>query len=208
MPFAGYDSLSMDAVRRKAVAVLVGQPRRRSAAAPRRRVTAPAGDALLPRLQVPQTALKTVLFHTVATTVTLGVGYVFVQKAALAATLAGIWFVAGPAIYFGHESGWNYFTGPVGGIGGTGAPTVTLRLGPHRRVKLSRAVAKTATWRSITAVTDFTTSFLVTGNPVVAAGYTAASAVVGTGLYYGYEQLWQAYAVSRPEEWTAVAVAA
>ena len=202
--------LSLDAMRRRAVAVLVGQPHRRPRLAARRPVVQ-STDTLLPRLQVPQTALKTVLFQTVATTVTLGVGYVFVQNAALAASLAGIWLVAGPVLYFGHEATWNCYTTPVGGIGGTGAPTVTLRLGPHRRVKLSRTVAKTATWRGLTSVTDFTSSWLVTGNPVVAAGYTAASAVIGTGVYFGYEQLWQAYAVSRPEGWgeaVAVAVAA
>ena len=71
------------------------------------------------------------------------------------------------------------------------------KAGP-RGFTITRALAKTITFRTIATVMDFTTNFVVIGDVATAAGLSAFGFVVGPFVYFGHERVWDY--LSAPEE--------
>ena len=61
----------------------------------------------------------------------------------------------------------------------------------HRFILVSRALAKTVTFRLFATIADFTVTFLVVGDAATAAGLVALGFVIGPFVYYGHEKAWK-----------------
>jgi uncharacterized membrane protein len=64
---------------------------------------------------------------------------------------------------------------------------------------VSRAVAKTVTFRTIATIIDFTTIYVVVRDVATAAGLSAFAFVIGPFVYLGHEKLWDYYTSPREE---------
>lgn len=136
-------------------------------------------------LRVQQSAVKTVTFRVTATAVDYTANFVVLGDPTIAAGLTGIGLVAGPFFYFVHETAWNYYHGPS---------RMTVDVAPTTGgFQVSRAVAKTITFRSIATVMDFSTNLLVLGDLATAAGLSAVAFVLGPIVYLGHEKVWERF---------------
>jgi uncharacterized membrane protein len=149
--------------------------------------TAPA------RLGLTRAVAKTITFRIIVTSLDFTSNVLVIGDVATAAGLSTFALVAGPLFYFAHETAWNYYHGPdenhvvVPGLGAGGDGFT-----------LSRALAKTITFRTIATVMDFTTTYVVVGDVVTAAGLSAFGFVVGPFVYWGHERAWDYW--TRPAE--------
>ena len=85
----------------------------------------------------------------------------------------------------------------------TGALTLTflmpLRLGAETsstergELTISRALAKTITFRTIATTMDFSTNFVIVGDLATAAMLSASSFILGPFVYLGREMVWDYY---------------
>jgi uncharacterized membrane protein len=123
------------------------------------------------------------------------VNYIVLGELATAAGLSAFSLIAGPIFYFAHETAWNYF-------GGTSVETpIRLRLSRNaeggdegRGLTISRALAKTITFRAIASAVEFTATYVVVGDLLTAAALSASGLIFGPFVYYGHEWLWDRYA--------------
>jgi uncharacterized membrane protein len=150
--------------------------------------------AVLPRLGIKQAIAKAVTFRIIVTTLDFTTNYVVIGELTTAAGLSAFNLVAGPLFYLGHEAAWNYFgpaEGPVDISAAlplqSGANTLSSGRGG---LMISRALAKTITFRTIATVVDFTTNYVVVGDVVTAASLSAFAFVVGPFVYLGHEKVW------------------
>jgi uncharacterized membrane protein len=58
---------------------------------------------------------------------------------------------------------------------------------------VSRALAKTITFRTLATVMDFTVNYVAVGDVATAVGLSAFAFVVGPFVYLGHEKLWDYY---------------
>jgi uncharacterized membrane protein len=58
---------------------------------------------------------------------------------------------------------------------------------------VSRALAKTITFRTFATIMDFTTNYVVVRDLATAVGLSAFAFVVGPFIYLGHEKLWDHY---------------
>jgi uncharacterized membrane protein len=157
--------------------------------------------ALLPRFAIKRSLAKTVTFRVIVTGLDFTSNYVVLGEFAVAAGLSGFALVAGPVFYFAHETAWNYF-GPLGGAVDVALPSRRVEAeempGERRGFTISRALAKTVTYRTVATVVDFTTMYVVVGDLATALGLTAFGFVLGPFVYLGHEMAWDR--LSPPEE--------
>jgi uncharacterized membrane protein len=153
--------------------------------------TGPAG------LRITQAIAKTITFRMIVTTLDFTTNYVVIGEFAAAAGLSAFGLVAGPVFYLAHETAWNYF-GPSGDT--VDVPAFPpLRSGAKASLAgqggftISRALAKTITFRTIATVMDFTANYVVVGDLLTAAGLSAFAFVVGPFVYLGHEKAWDYY---------------
>jgi uncharacterized membrane protein len=142
-----------------------------------------------------QAVVKTITFRAVVTTLDFTTNYIVIGEFATAAGLSTFNLIAGPVFYLAHEAVWNYW-GPSATT--VDVPTVAL---PQREtlvvqrgwhgITISRALAKTVTFRTIASVMDFTTNYVVVGNAATAAGLSAFGFFLGPFVYYGHEKVWE-----------------
>jgi uncharacterized membrane protein len=111
--------------------------------------------------------------------------YVVIGEAGTSAGLSAFNLVVGPLFYFAHEAAWNYLGPSAEG---------DVRVGGF---VISRALAKTITFRTIATVMDFTTLYVVVGDLATAAGLSAFAFVVGPFVYLGHEMAWDYYGSPR-----------
>jgi uncharacterized membrane protein len=164
----------------------------------RSQAEAPPQVAVLPRLGIKQAIAKTITFRIIVTTLDFTTNYVVIGELTTAAGLSAFNLVAGPLFYLGHEAAWNYF-GPAEGAIDVSA-VLPLQSGANKRhggFVISRALAKTITFRTIATVVDFTTNYVVVGDVVTAAGLSAFAFVVGPFVYLGHEKIWDYYSSPR-----------
>jgi uncharacterized membrane protein len=158
------------------------------------------------RFTVKQAIAKTITFRIIATTLDFSVNYLVLGELATAAGLSAFALVAGPLFYLGHETAWNYFGAadkrvdltallPVG-------PGVEAPAAAPRGLTISRALAKTITYRTVVTIVDFTANFVVVGDLVTAAGLSASGFFLGPFVYLGHEMVWDRYGspAERPPE--------
>jgi uncharacterized membrane protein len=119
--------------------------------------------------------------------------YIVIGELATAAGLSTFNLVAGPLFYFAHEAVWNYLGHPE-------SRAEVPQLAPSEEnaqqvgiagFTISRALAKTITFRTIATVMDFTTNYVVVGNFAQAVLLSATGFVLGPFVYYGHEKAWE-----------------
>jgi uncharacterized membrane protein len=178
--------------------------RRRARPSPKakvRRQTEPADDVkgqpdaagplgYLGKLGMKQAVAKTITFRVLVTTLDFTSNYVVIGELSTAAGLSTFNLVVGPLFYLSHEAVWNYF-GPADDS--TVDVHVPLSSAGGRRLTMSRALAKTITFRTIATVMDFTTLYVVVGDIATAVGLSAFAFVIGPFVYLGHEKLWDYY---------------
>jgi uncharacterized membrane protein len=148
--------------------------------------------------------VKTLTYRVMLTTVDFGANYFVIGNLATAAGLSSLSLVAGPVAYFAHEAAWHYY-GPASArhanpleatvnvpIPGAARGRKNGRAG-FASVKVSRAVAKTATYEGVTAVSEFGVNYLFVRDLATAAGLAAFSVVVSPFVYYVHEKAWDYY---------------
>lgn len=145
------------------------------------------------RFGLPRAIAKTITFRIIVTTLDFTTNYVVIGELAPAAGLSALTLAIAPLFYLTHETAWNYY-GPGNAV------AVPAALGGRRhgdagaRFTISRALAKTITYRSIATVTDFAASYAVVRDVATAAGLSAFGFVVGPFVYLGHEELWDGFA--------------
>jgi uncharacterized membrane protein len=176
------------------------RPMLRSALQPRPepKVAAP-GTALMVvpnRFTVRQAIAKTITFRIIVTSLDFTVNYVVLGEFATAAGLSAFALVVGPLFYLAHEAVWNTF----GDANKRVDLTVFLRRSDaedqpasHRALTVSRALAKTITFRTLASTMDFTVNFVVVGDLATAAALSASGFILGPFVYFGHEWLWDRY---------------
>jgi uncharacterized membrane protein len=101
--------------------------------------------------------------------------------------------------YLAHEAAWNYLAPVEGDIDISSLLPGRLDTGTEqdrRGVVISRALAKTITFRTIATAIDYTALYVATSDPLTAAGLAAWGFVVGPFVYWGHEKLWERYSSS------------
>lgn len=142
-------------------------------------LAAPAG------FSVKQAVAKTITFRIIVTTLDFTSNYVVIGEAGTSAGLSAFALVVGPLFYFAHEAAWSYFGPSAEGDVSVG------------KFVISRALAKTITFRTIATAMDFTTLYVVVGDLPTAIGLSAFGFVVGPFVYLGHEMAWDYYGAPR-----------
>lgn len=146
---------------------------------------------------IKQAIVKTITFRIIVTTLDFTVNYVVLGELATAAGLSAFALVVGPLFYLAHEAVWNRF----GGSDKRVDLALLLPLQPDAKtptatrpgITISRALAKTITFRTIATTVDFTTNFVVVGDLATAAALSASGFILGPFVYLGHEMAWDYY---------------
>jgi uncharacterized membrane protein len=172
----------------------VGLPNRANVKAP---LAAPTRSVALSRSAIKRAIAKTITFRIIVTTLDFTVNYVVIGELATAAGLSAVSLVIGPLFYLVHETAWSYFGGSDDRVG----LALVARLRPDAeapagwaRFTISRALAKTITFRTIASTVDFTLNFVVVGDFVTAVALSASGFILGPFVYLGHEMAWDRYA--------------
>ena len=190
--------------------VLSSRPRRRPQTRPQ--ASAPQRDApifSLPALftvkpaaaapgglSIKQAIAKTITFRIIVTTLDFTTNYLVIGELGTAAGLSAFALVAGPIFYLIHETAWNRFGPPEGAVA---LPALRLFRSNAKAapagggLAISRALAKTITFRTIATAMDFTATYWVVGDLATAAGLSAFGFVFGPFVYLGHEMIWDHY---------------
>jgi uncharacterized membrane protein len=164
-------------------ALPVGQPGRALIATPN-------------RFTVRQAIAKTITFRVIVTSLDFTVNYVVLGEFATAAGLSAFALVVGPLFYLAHETVWNYFGDANKRVDLTiflRRPDAEDQPAPHRARTISRALAKTITFRTIATTMDFAVNFVVVGDLATAAALSASGFILGPFVYFGHEWAWDRY---------------
>jgi uncharacterized membrane protein len=148
------------------------------------------------RFTVRQAIAKTITFRIIVTSLDFTVNYVVLGEFATAAGLSAFALVVGPLFYLVHETAWNTF--------GDSSKRVDLtiflrrsddeeRPASRRALTISRALAKTITFRTLATTMDFATNFVVVGDLATAVTLSASGFILGPFVYFGHEWLWDHY---------------
>lgn len=150
--------------------------------------------AALAGLRIKQAIAKTVTFRVIVTTLDFTTNYVVIGELATAASLSGFALVAGPLFYLVHETAWNYLRPSEATVELPGLlphrPDPEATLAGRGVITISRALAKTITFRTIATAMDFTANYVVVGELATAVGLSAFGFVVGPFVYLGHEMAW------------------
>ena len=145
-------------------------------------------------------AVKTVTYRLMVTTADFGANYFVIGELATAAGLSSLSLVAGPIAYFAHEAAWHYYgpasarhADPLDATISVSLPGAAADGGSGPRLKVSRALAKTATYEVVTGVSEFSVNYLFVRDLATAAGLTAFSVVISPLVYYVHEKAWDFY---------------
>jgi uncharacterized membrane protein len=149
------------------------------------------------KLEIRQSVLKTITFRVVVTLFDFGANFLILGDPTVAAGLSAISLVAGPVFYFAHETLWNYY-GPAEGSIAVRIPGLRRAGGEGEEdnqgeLPVSRAIAKTVTFRTAATVMDFTVNYAIVGDAATAAALSAFGFVLGPFVYLGHEMAWDAF---------------
>ena len=176
------------------------KPQRRGARPAQSRPAFKLPVAIPGRLGITQAVAKTITFRIIVTALDFTSNFVVLGEAATAAGLSGFALVAGPVFYLVHETAWNYY-GPSDSAGDRPALSVPMPRAMEgmigrKDITISRALAKTITFRTLATIMDFTTIYVFVGDLATAAGLSAFGFVVGPFVYWGHEKAWEYYGSS------------
>jgi uncharacterized membrane protein len=165
---------------------------------------AEAAASILPKFAIGQAVAKTITFRIIVTSLDFTVNYAVIGELATAAGLSTFNLIAGPLFYLGHEAVWNYI-GPAD----QAVDLVTLTggradgetgHGGWRSFKISRALAKTITFRTIATIMDFATNYVVVRDVTQAVILSSSGFILGPFVYYGHEKAWDYFAPKKSVE--------
>jgi uncharacterized membrane protein len=169
-------------------------PQRTAANGSRPHATNGATRRILPKFAIGEAVAKTITFRIIVTSLDFSVNYVVIGEFATAAGLSTFNMIAGPLFYLGHEAVWNYL-GPEDRA--VALATLTRQpadgetgLGGWRSFKISRALAKTITFRTLATIMDFTTNYVVVRDLTQAVILSSSGFILGPFVYYGHEKAW------------------
>jgi uncharacterized membrane protein len=190
---------------RRRVETLAGKTaQRRTAPEASDREQAQTGPAqnTLPKFAIGQAVAKTITFRIIVTTLDFTTNYVVIGEVATAAGLSTFNLIAGPLFYLAHEAAWNYL-GPADDPVGLPALTAGAREaetapGGLNGFTISRALAKTVTFRVIASTMDFATNYFVVRDVGSALILSASGFILGPFVYFGHEKAWEYF--GRPKE--------
>jgi uncharacterized membrane protein len=149
---------------------------------------------ILPKFAIGQAVAKTITFRIIVTGLDFTTNYLVIGELGTAAGLSTFNLVAGPLFYLGHEAVWNYW-------GTSDEPVDLAKLrpgakdegaleGPPSRFTISRALAKTITFRVFASTMDFATNYIVVQNLSQALILSSSGLILGPFVYYGHEKAW------------------
>jgi uncharacterized membrane protein len=193
----------LPSLRRRVAPFMNGAGRTRPAAQRsdvRREAQAAAAAALsapLPALGIKQAIAKTITFRVIVTALDFTSNYIVLGELNLAAGLSTFALVVGPVFYLAHETAWNYFGPADGDVDISSFVPLRSNAGTEegqRSLTISKALAKTITFRTIATAMDFTALYVVVGDPLTAVGLAAWGFVAGPFVYWGHEKLWERFA--------------
>lgn len=167
----------------------VHRPRKPAAPPPEDRLDAEAPAATLPKFAIGQAIAKTITFRIIVTTLDFTTNYLVIGELGTAAGLSTFNLVAGPLFYLGHEAAWSYL--------GPSEAAVDLPVVVGGGLTVSRALAKTVTFRTIATVMDFTTNYVVVGDVAAAVVLSASGFILGPFVYFGHERAWDYFSAPR-----------
>jgi uncharacterized membrane protein len=169
-------------------------PQQTAANGSRPRATDGATQNILPKFAIGQAVAKTITFRIIVTSLDFSVNYVVIGELGTAAGLSTFNMIAGPLFYLGHEAVWNYL-GPEDRA--VALATLTrqradgeTRSGGWRSFKISRALAKTITFRTLATIMDFATNYVVVRDVTQAVILSSSGFILGPFVYYGHEKAW------------------
>jgi uncharacterized membrane protein len=144
---------------------------------------------------IKQAIVKTITFRIIVTTLDFSVNYFVIGELATAAGLSAVSLVVGPLFYLAHETVWNHYAASDEriGLGFLQPSQPEAKASPREGFTISRALAKTITFRSIATTMDFTVNFVVVGDLVTAAALSASGFILGPFVYLGHEMAWDYY---------------
>ena len=189
-------------LRRRAARVLNSTIVRRAepAAGSAKRPNTANAQAVLPKLSIGQAIAKTITFRVIVTTLDFTTNYLVIGEVTTAAGLSTFNLVAGPLFYLSHEAVWNYLDPTE--AADPSSPAAEARATGRRGyggLPISRALAKTITFRAIATVMDFTVNYVVVRDVASAAVLSASGFFLGPFVYYGHEKLWDYFTARRPD---------
>lgn len=187
-------------LRRRLKPLFLPAPQQRAAsAAASSSGSGPGGSRAIPGFDIKRALAKTITFRVIVTGIDFTVNYVVIGEVATAAGLSAASLVVGPIFYLAHETAWNRF-GPRADRMDLAAlrPWSQRTALPieFRRIAVSRAIAKTVTFRMIASTVDFTVNYVVVGDLATALALSAFGIFVGPLIYFGHEQAWERLAPS------------
>jgi uncharacterized membrane protein len=165
-------------------------------------------SALPVQFTIKQAIAKTITYRIIVTTLDFTVNYIVIGEVATAAGLSAFALVVGPLFYLAHEAAWNRFGDADKRVDLTAylpwrlnAKTPSDEAGLSDEASsdeppgftISRALAKTITFRTIATTMDFTTNFVVVGDLVTALTLSASGFILGPFVYFGHEMVWDYY---------------
>jgi uncharacterized membrane protein len=161
-----------------------------------------ATQSMLPKFAFGQAIAKTITFRIIVTSLDFSVNYVVIGSLGTAAGLSTFNMIAGPLFYLGHEAAWNYF-GPAEAAVDLASLTrqradEETRQGSWRSIKISRALAKTITFRTLATLMDFATNYVVVRDVTQAVILSSSGFILGPFVYYGHEWVWDRFTTPRP----------
>jgi uncharacterized membrane protein len=146
---------------------------------------------------IKQAIAKTITYRIIVTALDFTVNYLVIGEVATAAGLSAFALVVGPLFYLGHEAVWNRFGDADKRVDLTAylpwRPDAKTPSDDHPGFTISRALAKTITFRTIATTMDFATNFVVVGDLVTAVTLSASGFILGPFVYFGHEMVWDYY---------------
>jgi uncharacterized membrane protein len=155
---------------------------------------------VLPKFAIGQAVAKTITFRIIVTGLDFTTNYLVIGEIGTAAGLSTFNLIAGPLFYLGHEAVWNY-------AGSSDEPVDLAKLmtrgkqdgaeGVPSRLTISRALAKTITFRVFASTMDFATNYIVVRDLGQALILSSSGLILGPFVYYGHEKAWDYF--SKPK---------
>jgi uncharacterized membrane protein len=195
----------LPSLRRRAAPFVNGAARSRTGtqrSAAESGVKAPASaTTTLPTLGMKQAIAKTITFRVIVTVLDFTSNYLVIGEFNVAAGLSTFSLVVGPLFYLAHETAWNYFGPAEGDVDVSSFVPLRSNASPEhggRSLTISKAFAKTITFRTVATAIDFTALYVAVGDPLTAVGLATWGFVAGPFVYWGHEKLWERF--NSPEE--------
>jgi uncharacterized membrane protein len=180
-------------------------------------VVAPPPAAARPRPNwspVTTAVIKTITFRVIVTSLDFTTNYIVLGELATSAGLSAFSLVVGPVFFFIHETAWTTLGPSIKRNGGLLGAAIEVPLPAWIRaigkepsagsggLTISRALAKTITFRAFATTMDFTVNYVVTGDVGTAVLLSATGFFLGPFVYLGHEMAWDRFgpAIKPPEE--------